>query len=51
MKSSIIRRNKLYARVTELLEQRELAVLDSQIDWYNFQLGNIFWVMQDLDAI
>jgi hypothetical protein len=51
MKSSIIRRNKLYARAHELLEQRELAVLDSQIAWYNFQLANIFWVMQDLDAI
>jgi len=51
MKSSIIRLNKLNERVDELLEQRENSVLDSQIAWCNFQLANIFWVMQGLDAI
>jgi hypothetical protein len=51
MKSSVIRHNKLNARVRELLELRDSSELDSQIAWYNFQLANIFWVMQDLDVI
>jgi hypothetical protein len=49
MKASIIRLYTLNERVDYLLEQRELAVLDSQIAWYNFQLSNIYWVMQGLD--
>jgi hypothetical protein len=49
MKSSTIRLNKLNARVHELLEQRKNAELDSQIAWINFQLSNLFWVMQGLD--
>jgi len=51
MKSSIIRLNKLNERVSELLEQRNNSELDSQIAWCNFQLSNLFWVMQGLDAV
>jgi hypothetical protein len=51
MKSSIIRLNKLNAQIDELLEKREVALFDSQIAWYNFQLANLYWVTQGLDAI